>query len=99
MALMGCSFAFFVPIASLIGVGATGMYWASRRKKVLAAEAAGPPAAWMPSAALPVAATSSTAAWAGVPHQGPAAGWYADPSGQARLRWWDGSTWTGNVAS
>jgi hypothetical protein len=22
------------------------------------------------------------------------AGWYADPQGQARLRWWDGTTWT-----
>jgi hypothetical protein len=26
-----------------------------------------------------------------------AAGWYADPWQQARLRWWDGSAWTGNV--
>ena len=24
----------------------------------------------------------------------PAAGWYADPSGQHALRWWDGDTWT-----
>lgn len=22
-------------------------------------------------------------------------GWYPDPSGQARLRWWDGRAWTG----
>lgn len=25
------------------------------------------------------------------------AGWYADPWGQAPLRWWDGSTWTGHT--
>jgi hypothetical protein len=25
---------------------------------------------------------------------GPPPGWYNDPSGQARLRWWDGSRWT-----
>jgi hypothetical protein len=30
-------------------------------------------------------------------HQGqgaPAPGWYADPTGQAGVRWWDGSQWT-----
>ncbi|MEA2352254.1 MAG: hypothetical protein QOJ14_668 [Thermoleophilaceae bacterium] len=26
------------------------------------------------------------------------AGWYADPSGQARLRYWDGSAWTEHTA-
>ena len=25
---------------------------------------------------------------------GPAPGWFPDPQGEARLRWWDGSRWT-----
>jgi hypothetical protein len=28
----------------------------------------------------------------------PAPGWYADPSGQAGVRWWDGTQWTANTA-
>lgn len=27
----------------------------------------------------------------------PAQGWYTDPHDAARLRWWDGSTWTDHV--
>ena len=29
---------------------------------------------------------------------GPPAGWYADPSGEHRVRWWDGTGWTQHVA-
>jgi len=29
---------------------------------------------------------------------GPAADWYPDPTGEARLRYWDGSAWTSNTA-
>lgn len=31
------------------------------------------------------------------PPQGPPAGWYADPQGQAAQRWWDGVRWTEHV--
>jgi len=26
-------------------------------------------------------------------------GWYQDPTGSARLRWWDGSRWTEHIAT
>jgi uncharacterized protein YxjI len=31
--------------------------------------------------------------------QAPAPGWYADPTGQAAHRWWDGQQWTDHVSS
>lgn len=44
----------------------------------------------------PVAApTAVPAAFAAAP----AAAWYPDPTGQARLRWWDGTRWTDHTAS
>lgn len=52
--LMALSFVFFIPILSLVGVVSSGIYWVGRRKKVIAAEAAGQflpspsPAAWPP---------------------------------------------------
>jgi hypothetical protein len=30
---------------------------------------------------------------------GPVAGWYPDPKGEARLRYWDGKDWTENTAA
>jgi hypothetical protein len=55
-----------------------------RREEVLAfMPAAGVQA---PAAAMPAAAPVEPAA--------AAPGWYSDPSGQARLRYWDGQTWT-----
>lgn len=49
-----------------------------------------------PTAAVttaPVAVPSAPAAPTAIP-----AGWYADPSGQAPYRYWDGSAWTSHTA-
>lgn len=43
-----------------------------------------------PVASVPAAASST--------HPMPPSGWYADPRGEARLRWWDGGAWTEHVA-
>lgn len=45
------------------------------------------------AATLAPAAPGVTAAGAAPP-----ANWYPDPSGQARLRWWDGARWTEHTA-
>ena len=31
--------------------------------------------------------------------QNPRAGWYPDPTGEARVRYWDGVRWTDNTAA
>ena len=66
---------------------------------VVRAEAAGRPVQ------EPLPATAPAAPAAGWQPPAPStteaqqpAGWYADPQGQARLRWWDGSAWTEHVA-
>jgi uncharacterized RDD family membrane protein YckC len=33
------------------------------------------------------------------PASGPSPGWYDDPQGQARLRWWDGQRWTDQTSA
>jgi hypothetical protein len=45
-------------------------------------------------AAAPAAGGGAAAAQASPPSGGQAPGWYSDPQGQKRLRYWDGSSWT-----
>jgi hypothetical protein len=68
------------------------------------ASGAPPTTATAPGTSAPAgaAARGATAAAAPAPAARPApppAGWYADPHGQARLRYWDGSRWTGHTAA
>jgi hypothetical protein len=42
---------------------------------------------------------SAAGAAAGGESGGPPAGWYPDPQGQARLRYWDGSGWTDQTSA
>jgi hypothetical protein len=55
------------------------------------------------ASAGPGGAGSATAAGAGAAPGGegggPPAGWYPDPQGQARLRYWDGAAWTDQTSS
>lgn len=62
---------------------------------IVPGSAAWPTAAASPTGARP--ASSSPAAAAGAPGA-PAADWYPDPTGAARLRYWDGRAWTDHVA-
>ena len=49
-------------------------------------------------AELGMMAGAPSHAASGQPLGGQPANWYPDPHGQARLRWWDGSRWTDQVA-
>lgn len=97
----GLGLAVLGPLAGIVLVLITG----SRRRRFdrdAAATAAGAPAAAGPSpgpagatgaaSATPEAATTTQSAAL------PAAAWYPDPWGQARLRWWDGEAWTGHTS-
>jgi uncharacterized RDD family membrane protein YckC len=75
-----------------------------------AAPAAVPPGGWQQPASggwqqQPAGGTQQPAAAWQAPPPPPApppaqpAGWYADPSGQARLRYWDGSAWTEHTST
>jgi len=62
------------------------------------------PTTAQPSTGVGTAASSSVgggAARAAEPSQssGPPAGWYPDPQGQARLRYWDGNAWTDQTSA
>jgi hypothetical protein len=56
-----------------------------------------PPPALIPTASTPVTPQLSTAPTE-PPGPLPAPGWFPDPSGQNRLRWWNGTIWTESVS-
>jgi Protein of unknown function (DUF2510) len=71
----------FLAIPSLI-------YWFSIRKKLQAVEEAAAKGLYGPG-------QMTYAGWEPTPAPTAApAGWYADTSGQAAFRWWDGGRWT-----
>jgi hypothetical protein len=56
-----------------------------------------PPGSAPTAAAQPTTVQPATAASADP--SGPPAGWYPDPQGQARLRYWDGGAWTDQTSA
>ena len=84
-----------------LGVAACGLFLAAGIVNALLALA--------PAATPAPVATTATAALSvptGQPESkpapeasGPPAGWYPDPKGEARLRYWDGKDWTENTAA
>jgi hypothetical protein len=84
-----------VPIASVLGVGASAVYWLSRRQRLLAAGDAEPlhavaDVADAPLDEVPIRVVADT--------EIAPAGWYDDPVGRHHHRWWDGAGWTEHVA-
>ena len=58
----------------------------------------GPGAATASMPANPFAPASASAQTPATAQAGPPPGWYDDPWRQARLRYWDGTTWSGHTA-
>ena len=76
----------FLAIPSLI-------YWFNIRKKLQAVEAAAAKGQYGPG-------HMTYGGWEPVPTPAMApAGWYADTSGQAPFRWWDGARWTEHTSA
>lgn len=67
-----------------------------QQQSAAAPAATTPAAAAAPAAATPAAAPATESVDA--PPPGGAADWYADPRGEKRLRYWDGSQWTHHTA-
>ncbi len=57
-----------------------------------------PAPATVPASTEPAATESAVAAVATETPDLPAAGWYHDPYGTARVRWWDGKEWTNHTS-
>jgi hypothetical protein len=68
-----------------------------------ATQAPPPPATARPASQEPTSvqpsATPASAGAAPPEAAGPPAGWYPDPQGQARLRYWDGGAWTDQTSA
>jgi hypothetical protein len=76
-----------------------------RGRRAVTAPAAAMPATTMPATATPATAMptvpAASAPAASAPAATPAAapaGWYADPAGSGRWRWWDGQRWTDHLS-
>ncbi len=78
------------------GAGAPGAPAAAAPAPAATPSPAAPPAGG-PSAPTPASGPASPAP-AAAESSGPAAGWYPDPQGQKRLRYWDGGRWTEQTA-
>jgi hypothetical protein len=68
-----------------------------RGRRTAVAAAAGPSGVPLTSAPMPAAAPAVTTPVAAAPSVA-AAGWYADPGGSGRWRWWDGQRWTDHLS-
>jgi uncharacterized RDD family membrane protein YckC len=107
--LVGFITALATPGHRRVGDMAAGTYVVSKEVagRPLVADTAAPAAAAAPPAAAAPAAQPAAPTQPPPPQPAAAsppaattapAGWYADPRGEARLRYWDGQQWTGHTA-
>jgi hypothetical protein len=63
------------------------IYWFNIRRKLIVVERAAASGQYGPG-------HLTYSGWEPAPPQMPPPGWHPDPSGQHRLRWWDGTRWS-----
>ncbi len=63
------------------------IYWFNIRKKLMAVDRAAASGQYGPG-------HMTYSGWEPMPPAMPPPGWHPDPSGQHRLRWWDGTRWS-----